>query len=56
VHLLPIRNTSIEELALWFWRELAPTLAGGGVDELRVEVEETAGQSCLYAARLGRLE
>jgi 6-pyruvoyltetrahydropterin/6-carboxytetrahydropterin synthase len=52
VRLLPIRNTSIEELALWFWRELEPSLAGGRVTELRVEVEETAGQSCVYAARL----
>jgi 6-pyruvoyltetrahydropterin/6-carboxytetrahydropterin synthase len=54
VRLLPIRNTSIEELALWFWRQLEPTLAGGVVSELRVEVEETAGQSCVYSARLGR--
>ena len=52
VLLLPIRNTSIEELALWFWRQLEPTLAGSRVTELRVEVEETAGQSCMYAADL----
>jgi 6-pyruvoyltetrahydropterin/6-carboxytetrahydropterin synthase len=52
VRLLPIRNTSIEELAVWFWRELEPALAAGGSTELRVEVEETAGQSCVYAAGL----
>lgn len=52
VVLLPIRNTSIEELALWFWRELRGKLAGGAGSELAVEVEETAGQSCVYAARL----
>jgi 6-pyruvoyltetrahydropterin/6-carboxytetrahydropterin synthase len=49
---LPIRNTSIEELAAWFWRMLRPTLLGSSIDELRVEVEETAGQSCIYSARL----
>jgi 6-pyruvoyltetrahydropterin/6-carboxytetrahydropterin synthase len=50
VRLLPIRNTSIEELAAWFWRELRPTLRGSAATELRVEVEETAGQSCAYTA------
>jgi 6-pyruvoyltetrahydropterin/6-carboxytetrahydropterin synthase len=50
VRLLPIRNTSIEELALWFWRQLRPSLDGDTFTELRVEVEETAGQSCVYAA------
>jgi 6-pyruvoyltetrahydropterin/6-carboxytetrahydropterin synthase len=52
VRVLPIRNTSIEELAAWFWRMLRPTLAGSGITELRVEVEETAGQSCVYSAGL----
>ena len=52
VKTLPIRNTSIEELAAWFWRMLRPSLVGSPIDELRVEVEETAGQSCLYSASL----
>jgi 6-pyruvoyltetrahydropterin/6-carboxytetrahydropterin synthase len=54
VRVLPIRNTSIEELAAWFWRMLEPALAGSAITELRVEVEETAGQSCVYAASLTR--
>ncbi len=53
VRLLPIRNTSIEELAAWFWRMLRPSVPGGSIAELRVEVEETAGQSCVYSASLG---
>jgi 6-pyruvoyltetrahydropterin/6-carboxytetrahydropterin synthase len=52
VRVLPIRNTSIEELAAWFWRMLRPALAGSAITELRVEVEETAGQSCVYSASL----
>ena len=52
VRLLPIRNTSIEELAAWFWRMLRPSLDGSAITELRVEVEETAGQSCVYSASL----
>ena len=52
VRVLPIRNTSIEELAAWFWRELRPSLDGSAITELRVEVEETAGQSCVYSASL----
>jgi len=52
VRVLPIRNTSIEELALYFWRRLAPALRGGTASELAVEVEETAGQSCIYTAGL----
>jgi 6-pyruvoyltetrahydropterin/6-carboxytetrahydropterin synthase len=50
VLLLPICNTSIEELAAWFWRELEPSVAGGAIRELSVEIEETAGQSCVYSA------
>jgi 6-pyruvoyltetrahydropterin/6-carboxytetrahydropterin synthase len=53
VLLLPIRNTSIEELAAWFWRELEPTLGGTAIRELSVEIEETAGQSCVYSAAIG---
>jgi 6-pyruvoyltetrahydropterin/6-carboxytetrahydropterin synthase len=50
VLVLPLRNTSIEELAVWFWRELEPALRGGAIDQLAVEIEETAGQSCVYSA------
>ena len=53
VRLLPIRNTSIEELAQWFWRELRPALAGSAATAMSIEVEETAGQSCVYNASLG---
>ena len=52
VKTMPIRNTSIEELAAWFWRMLRPSLAGSPIDTLSVEVEETAGQSCIYSAGL----
>jgi len=54
VKTMPIRNTSIEELAAWFWRMLRPSLAGSPIDTLSVEVEETAGQSCIYSAGLQR--
>lgn len=52
VRILAIRNTSIEELAIWFWGRLAPSLRGTSAEELAVEIEETAGQSCVYAAPL----
>ena len=52
VKTMPIRNTSIEELAAWFWRMLRSSLAGSPIDTLSVEVEETAGQSCIYSAAL----
>jgi len=56
VSILPIRNTSIEELALYFWRRLAPSLAGTAARTLSVEIEETAGQSCVYTAEVGSAE
>jgi 6-pyruvoyltetrahydropterin/6-carboxytetrahydropterin synthase len=49
---LPLANTSIELLARMFWHDLAPCLAGSGVDTLAVAVEETAGQQCWYEARV----
>ena len=52
VVLLPLRNTSIEELALYVWQELAPGLADSGATRLGVVVEETRGQGCLYSAEL----
>lgn len=48
---LPLRNTSVELLAEWLWRELAPGI-GEGADELSVAVEETSGQSCRFTAAL----
>lgn len=48
VVLLPLANVSIELLARMLWGEMAPVLAGTPVRELAVEVEETAGQSCVY--------
>jgi 6-pyruvoyltetrahydropterin/6-carboxytetrahydropterin synthase len=47
-----LENVSIELLARWIWWQVAPVLDGTGVEELSVEVEETPGQSCSYAARL----
>lgn len=53
VTLLPLPNVTIEALAQHVWTELAPALAGSRVRRLRVEVEETAGQSAAYEAELG---
>ena len=50
---LPLRNTSIELLAEWLWRELRAVAAGSGAREMAVEVEETDGQSCRFSAPLG---
>jgi 6-pyruvoyltetrahydropterin/6-carboxytetrahydropterin synthase len=50
VVLLSLANTSIELLALLFWRDLAPELRDAHVDVLAVAVEESAGQSCWYEA------
>ena len=50
--LLPVANTSIEELALYIWKSLAPGIDDGRAGELTVEVEETPGQSCIYRASL----
>lgn len=49
---LPLVNISIEELARHIWGLLAPSLAPTRADRLSVEVEETAGQSCVYSAPL----
>ena len=45
VSLLPLPNVTIEALAQHVWGELAPSLAASPVRRLRVEVEETSGQS-----------
>ena len=52
VALLPVPNVTIEALAQHVWAELAPSLAGTQVLRLRVEVEETAGQSAAFEADL----
>ena len=52
VALLPLPNVTIEALAQHVWGELAPALAGTLVRRLRVEVEETAGQSAAFEADL----
>ena len=48
VSLLPLSNVTIELLAKHVWDALRPSLEGAGLDELRVSVEETAGQSCAF--------
>ena len=50
--LLPILNTTLEELALYSWQKLAAELDGSQVVELSVEVAETPGQSCRYSSPL----
>ncbi len=52
VLLLPIANTTVELFACYLWDQLAPSLEGTRVDTLAVDVAETAGQSCLYRAKL----
>jgi 6-pyruvoyltetrahydropterin/6-carboxytetrahydropterin synthase len=52
VLVLPLANTTIELLARRIWEELAPPLAGSGLDRLAVSVEESAGQLCWYEAAL----
>jgi 6-pyruvoyltetrahydropterin/6-carboxytetrahydropterin synthase len=53
VSLLPLPNVTIEALAKYVWGELAPSLSASPVRRLRVEVEETSGQSAAYEADLG---
>jgi len=50
VRLLPLVNVTMELLAEMLWRELAVALAAQPVTHLAVEIEETDGQSCRYAA------
>jgi 6-pyruvoyltetrahydropterin/6-carboxytetrahydropterin synthase len=52
VALLPLPNITIEALAQHLWQGLAPSLAGAPVTWLRVEVEETSGQSARYDSPL----
>jgi hypothetical protein len=52
VIVMPINNTSSENLATWFGRELAARLAvkfpDVSVSRLRIAVEETSGQKGVY--------
>ena len=52
VALLPLPNITIEALAQHLWQGLAPSLAKTPVTWLRVEVEETSGQSAGYESPL----
>jgi 6-pyruvoyltetrahydropterin/6-carboxytetrahydropterin synthase len=53
--MLPLANTTAELIARWFAGELQDDLraAGGVVDLLEIEVEESAGQSAIYSERRG---
>jgi 6-pyruvoyltetrahydropterin/6-carboxytetrahydropterin synthase len=53
VVLLPLVNVTMELLARLVWRRLAEDLDAGVATHLAVEIEETDGQSCRYAAPLG---
>jgi 6-pyruvoyltetrahydropterin/6-carboxytetrahydropterin synthase len=54
VTLLPLPNVTMELLARLLWEKISPALSdAGNVQYLRVEVEETSGQSCAFAARVG---
>jgi len=50
---LPLANVSMELLARWAWERLAREAPRGAVERLTVEIEETPGQLCRYAAPLG---
>ena len=53
--MLPIANTTAEMIAEWFAGQVQDELsrAGGTVDLLEIEVEESAGQSAIYSERRG---
>jgi 6-pyruvoyltetrahydropterin/6-carboxytetrahydropterin synthase len=53
VVLLPLVNVTMELLSRLVWRRLAEDLDAGVATHLAVEIEETDGQSCRYAAPLG---
>ncbi len=51
VTLLPLPNVTMELLARLLWDKISPALHhAANVTTLRVEVEETSGQSCAYTA------
>ncbi len=53
VRLLPLNNCTMEGLAFYFWKQLAPTLDRARVHELEVVVEETDGQSASFSGVIG---
>ena len=50
---LPLVNTTVELFAQMCWARLADEVDSTEIDHLVVEVGETAGQSCCFAAPLG---
>ncbi len=52
VTLLPLPNVTMELLARLLWDDISSVLRETRVQTLRVEVEETAGQSCAYSSRV----
>jgi len=52
VVMLPLVNVTMELLARLVWRQLAEDLDAATASHLAVEIEETDGQSCRYAAPL----
>lgn len=52
VVMLPLVNVTMELLARLLWRQLAEDLEPSTATHLAVEIEETDGQSCRYAAPL----
>jgi len=52
VVMLPLVNVTMELLARLLWRQLAEDLGPSTASHLAVEIEETDGQSCRYAAPL----
>lgn len=55
VLMLPIANVTMELLAKGLWEELAPGLAGTGLDRITVSVEEAPGQRAVYVRDLSEL-
>jgi len=49
---LPLANVSMEMLARWAWERLAREAPRGAIERLTVEIEETPGQLCRFAAPL----
>lgn len=51
VHLLPVTNTSVEQLSKLLAEEFLKEFKKYGVQKLRVSVEETRGQSASYVVK-----
>lgn len=52
VLILPISNVTCENLAFWFWQELAQKIPKKMITHLKVTVSETQGQEASYAKGL----